>query len=167
MKSSITTVALLTAVAGLSITAAAPARTNDAGKLFGAGTKLCSLIDLTAMDKAVGVKFPKPVMSGTACFFETGKFGDLNRTIVRVSTKPGLPKSAVDATVALEKKAGAKDTPEKLPGASEAIVSASTFGGTVNETLYGVYPQGELVVSLTGKKLTPAQALAAAKVATS
>jgi hypothetical protein len=67
--------------------------------------------------------------------------------------------------LALEKKAGAKVTTVSLPGATEALVSATTTGSTMSETVYGVYPQGELVVNLTGKKLTVAKVLAAAKAA--
>jgi hypothetical protein len=162
-----------TAVAGIVFIAAlvalwadaAGAATRDAAKLFAPGANICKLVSSPAMDKAIGITFPAPVKSGTACFWQTGKLGDLDRTIVRVSTIPGLPKANTDATVAVEKKSGAKITTASLPGASEAVVAASTVGPTVSETVYGVYPQGELVVSLTGKKLTVAQALAAARVA--
>lgn len=144
----------------------APAASGvDAGKLFATGANICKLVNSTAMNNAIGIKFPAPVQSGTACFWQTGKLGQLNRTIVRVSTVAHLPKSRTDATVALEKKSGAKVTKVSLPGATEAVVTATTLGTTVDETLYGVYPQGELVVSLTGLHLTLAQAVAAAKVA--
>ena len=35
-----------------------------------------------------GLKFPKPVWKGTACFWETGTLGQTNRTIARLSVGP-------------------------------------------------------------------------------
>ena len=137
----------------------------DAGRLFAPGANICTLVSSTAIDKAMGITFPPAVRSGTACFWQTGKLGDLNRTIVRISVLPGLPKSRTDATVALEKKSGATVTPVSLSGAKEGELVASKLGSMVSETLYGVYPQGELVVNLTGAKLTAAQAIATARAA--
>jgi hypothetical protein len=139
---------------------------GGADKLFAPGANLCKLVSTAKMDAAVGVKFPVPVWQGGACFWQTGKLGQLNRTIVRLSLRPGLGKSNVTSIVTLDKKAKAKVSTVSLPGASYAVVSAlPPISGLDNESLYAVFPKGLVVLSLTGPKLTVAKAVAAGKVA--
>jgi hypothetical protein len=144
-------------------TPTAPAKVQIS-KLFAAGADLCKVIKTSAVSKAVGIKFAASVPKKFTCFWQSGK------TVVRISALPGLGKPNVEGTVALARKSSAtvtKLTKASLPAVNEAYVVRILLGTSVSESVYGVLPQGELLVSLSGPGLVGSQAVAVAKAALS
>jgi hypothetical protein len=142
-------------------TSAAATGGAGVGKLFAANGHVCSAIDAAAINRATGVNFPAPKSVGDACFWQIPG----TPTVVRISVHPGLTKTNVDAAVNSAQAAHPVTTPTTLPGASYAIVVASGSGNAASVSLYGVFPQGELIVSSSGPIVGVPQTIAAANAA--